>query len=299
MLAQKFNPREVKQELNSMLRGLIVSEANSTLFVGDLSSIEARLTFWLAGDYKTCQDYNNKIDLYQNFGNSLPLPKIYDLKQKRQLGKQGILSLGYGMGEVKFYEQALKPNHINDRKLASLVVSQYRQKFNLVCKSWRTLEESFVSVLKEKKKKIVYFPFTNIEVEYITFKSFTNNNLEFLTLKLPSGRKIYYPFPRLTSENKISYQSTRGEVFLWGGIILENLIQGLSRDVIREMVIKVSKVEILDLLFTEHDSIITNCLNKNKKEGLRIFTEIMNTNPSFIKEVNIVSEIQESKRFLK
>jgi DNA polymerase len=89
--------------LSTTVRGVIKAPAGRVLKVADYSAIEARVLSWLAGDEPALQVFRNKEDIYCYQATEIYQRKITKAdEEERQLGKQSILGLGYGMGDVTF-----------------------------------------------------------------------------------------------------------------------------------------------------------------------------------------------------
>lgn len=286
------SPIEVKEKLNSFLRGLILPPKNNFIFTSDLKSIEARLTFWFCGSKKGIQAYNQGKDIYQELGNSLPIPN-FSVQEKRQLGKQLILGKGYGMGFDRFKE-ILKHNQIFIQdEIIKLASETWKNSYPEIPNTWKILENNLKYFLSNKlKKHSVKLPFCEIVFEDESKKIFTNEILNYTSIKLPSGRKLFYP-EMFLKEDKICYshidrkKRTIKNNF-WGGTILENVIQGLARDVIRILMLEISKNKNFQILFTEHDSITVSCRDK---KYFKDFEKIMNPEKiNFCREIKIQSD---------
>ena len=95
---------DVMELLSSTLRGLITPGDGRELVVADYSAIEARCLLWEAGDEDALDVFRSGGDIYCHMAAGIyghPVNKE-DHPEERQLGKQGILGLGYGMGFITF-----------------------------------------------------------------------------------------------------------------------------------------------------------------------------------------------------
>jgi DNA polymerase bacteriophage-type len=84
---------------SSCLRGVLTAAPGHDLFVGDFSSIEARVVAWLAGQTQTLDIFREGRDIYceeasTTFGRSVTKADKYE----RSVGKVEVLALGYGGG---------------------------------------------------------------------------------------------------------------------------------------------------------------------------------------------------------
>jgi len=98
------------------IRGLLRADPGCQFVIGDLAQIEARVTAWYAGQGDMLGAFSERRDIYsefasQVFGRPVRKPREDDphdvaaeLRPLRQVGKQAVLKLGFGMG-------ALNPNY--------------------------------------------------------------------------------------------------------------------------------------------------------------------------------------------
>jgi|TARA_R110002124_G_scaffold155604_2_gene322784 DNA polymerase len=102
---------------------------------------------------------------------------------------------------------------------------------------------------------------------------------------------IYYPDLRWdTSESKggFTYKSRRGIVNIWGGSVVENVVQALARIVIGEQMIKVSRE--YPVVLTVHDAIVCTAPEEEKEKALKRIMEIMSEPPEWAPDLPIACE---------
>ncbi len=122
---------------------------------------------------------------------------------------------------------------------------------------------------------------------------------------LPSGRNIDYGRIKLVKQNdRLSHQAIisrngkRLPMKLWGGVVAENLSQGLARDVFSDMIVRLEK-EGLELIFHVHDEVIIECDEKDAESVLEKTIEIMSTPPTWIPDIPLAAEGQIIQRYQK
>jgi len=101
-------------------------------------------------------------------------------------------------------------------------------------------------------------------------------------IRLPNG--LYIQYPELTwdtSEEKgrYKYKSRRGYISVWGGSVVENVIQALARIVIGEQIIKIS--DKYRPVLTVHDSVVCIAPKAEIKEAVKYITDIMSMPPDW------------------
>lgn len=96
---------EVIEALSSALRGVLVASEGREFMVADYAAIEARVIAWLAHADEALEVFRSGKCIYMDMATSIyGYPVVDKAKQadERQMGKQAILGLGFGMGFVTF-----------------------------------------------------------------------------------------------------------------------------------------------------------------------------------------------------
>lgn len=95
---------DVMDLLSDALRGALTAAPGKVLTVGDFAAIEARVVFWLANCRAALGVFERGEDIYIDMAQRAYRRKLNkkDNPNERQMGKQSILGLGFGMGFPKF-----------------------------------------------------------------------------------------------------------------------------------------------------------------------------------------------------
>lgn len=264
----KFNilniPKNPKTTFGVNMRGMLIPTRGRVFMVYDYSQVEPRLTHWLAGN-KPFLRLAQSEDIYQANAKMLgwyPMDKnslAADDPDLRQVSKMCVIGLGYGMGAAKFLDQCRQkgvtlpsvgrdewdfmpwdltniarmglsvdnPDH--EEKLCEFmgaisVVRQWRDSNPLVRDMWKAFNRQLeVAAARQQDKH---------------------------TFILPSGRPKHYFNPRVEPQYKLEINPGTGELetvvesrlfasvirgrkrtAFHGGIITENIIQAIARDV--------------------------------------------------------------------
>jgi DNA polymerase len=268
---------DVMDVIASSLRGMIIAEPGKVFYVSDFSSIEARVTMWLAGQMDAMEifakaDRKEGPDIYCHMAESIyhrPINKN-DNPDERQLGKVGILGCGYQMSGERLQEQAKDDyNIIISLEEANAIVKAYRETYEQVPLLWRGLEDAAIAAVTTGKKH--YYSCVSYEV--------VNDAAgKWLTCILPNGRRIWYFNPKVTEveierrdgsvwiKKQLSYEGRNNKkggrwdiVVTYGGMLTENVVQAISRDLMCEAM---ERVEALGytIILTVHDEIVAEVL---------------------------------------
>jgi DNA polymerase len=96
---------EVIELLSGALRGVLMASEGKELMVADYAAIEARVIAWLARADQALEVFRSGKCIYMDMATSIYGYPVTDKKkqsEERQMGKQAILGLGFGMGFVTF-----------------------------------------------------------------------------------------------------------------------------------------------------------------------------------------------------
>lgn len=220
----------VPDVLSELIRTAFVPYEGGKFIVADFSAIEARVIAWMAGEQWRLDVFHDGGDIYcasasQMFG--VPVVKHGINGHLRQKGKIAELALGYGgsvgalkaMGalEMGLQEEDLKP-----------LVDAWRDANPNITQLWWDVDEAV------KKTVSLKVPTGTHGIRFVYESGF-------LFICLPSGRRLAYVKPRI-GENRfggesVTYEGIGGtkkweRLESYGPKFVENIVQGLSRDIL-------------------------------------------------------------------
>jgi DNA polymerase bacteriophage-type len=280
----------------SSLRGMIVSTPGRKLYVADFSAIEARVVMWLAQQEDAVEafrayDRKEGPDIYCFMASKIyqrPINKDED-PDERQLGKITILGCGYQMSGSKLKIQAGQAYGIElEDDTANMLVRTFRESYPEVVNLWRGLEDAAIRAVQRKT-----------ETRYLTigFRYVEDDAGTWLTMILPNGRCLWYRSPGLqeviipykdkeTGEDKTftkdalfyygkdaKKQGRWGKVFTYGGMLTENAVQAIARDIMVAAMRRVEKAGF-ETVLSVHDELICE-LDDDGNDQLSAFVEHM------------------------
>ena len=228
---QNLPSRDAKKKA---LKNAILPPEGHVIMNVDSSQIEARLLVWLAGQEDVTQLYREGRDVYCEFASKVYGKKI-DKRNKleRAVGKTCILGLGYGTGATKL-QNVLKLGagvEFSEQECQRLV-KIYREVNDKVIQLWRECDDALNDIASWPSGKEPYY----LGAQKCVIVSSKG-------LKLPNGLYIYYPELEWdTSElkGKFVYKNRFGNISIWGGSVVENVVQALARIVIGEQMVAIS-----------------------------------------------------------
>lgn len=275
---QNLPSRDVKKKA---LKNAIIPPKGHVILNVDSSQIEARILVWLAGQEDVVQEFRNGEDVYANFSSKVYGKKITKAnKKERFVGKTCTLGLGYGTGWKKLQhtlETSGQVAKLDDTECKNLV-RVYRDVNHKVIELWRECDKALESIASSTDKGYYLDKHKCVHIEKGR-------------IRLPNSMCIYYPDLRWdTSESKSGfvYKSRRGVVNIWGGSVVENVVQALARIVIGEQMIKVARE--YPVVLTVHDAIVCVAPEEEKDIALKRIMEIMSTPPEWAPDLPVACE---------
>ena len=250
----------------------------------DSSQIEARILAWLAGQDDVVKQFAKGEDVYSIFATEVyntPITKANP--EERFVGKTCILGLGYGTGAPKLQHTLATAQPISvkiDDEESKRIVKIYRDKNKKIVELWREGDNMLDGLYTWDDESI---PFDYGEHGVV--------KVDKTGIRLPNGLYIRYPeLNKKTDEGKTHYvyKSRRGEIPLWGGSIVENVVQALARIVVGEQMLAIQRR--YRVVLTVHDAAVCVVPEAKKDEALAYIMECMSTPPDWGKDLPITCE---------
>lgn len=282
--------------LASFLRPVICAAPGYLLRAADFASIEGRVTAWVAGeqwklDAFAAADRGEGEEIYcataspiVGFQVSKKLAKSGDKKhgEARQIGKICELAFGYqgGIGAWRSFD---KNSDRTDEEIAGYR-DAWRNSHPMTRSAWYGLEEAALNTVKTGKPH---------RFRMITYEMVEDKAGRWLTCILPNGRRLWYNSPSVERVEKFGRMQDQvmfwgrdskkngrwSAMFLYGGLLMENVVQAISRDIMVESMIRVQKVGY-NIVMTVHDEIICECHPEFGSQ--QEFEDLMATNPAWL-----------------
>lgn len=284
-LDDKRLPTEQKTNIALDIRRLFIPRPGKKMIVCDLSQIEPRVLAWLAGNTKLLDEIRGGMAIYEAYGRQVLGWKGGKMKDEDpalyKRAKAEVLALGYGCGAKKYVASAWKMAQYKvEEENAQKQVDDFRAANPKTTALWRQLDTAF--------------------------KNSCGKEFE---MELPSGRVMRYPKVRrelrqyLDPETekrvkKLVYTADVGGAHwpMYGGLLTENLVQAVSRDVFGEHLLALNRHPGIDVLFSVHDEAVLEC---DPSVTAKDVEEIMSVTPDWLKGCPIGAESKEVPHYLK
>lgn len=266
----KMNWQNFKR--GSALRRSVLAPPGYVIVVVDASQIEARLLDWLAGEEEMLEKWRCKEDIYSEtatefYGESVSKQKDNPrMEAMRGMGKQIILSCGFGAGADSIKNTArigtYGPPVILDDVQSLAARDLYRRKHPKVVKMWKWAGSTLLEDLLLGSKDYAWGP---MQVR---------------------GKRIYMPGGAWIDYSNLAYNGEdygqtmrRGYSKTYGGKMVQNVIEGLSRTMLVENAMKIA--ERYKLLILAHDEIVYLAPIEHAQEAFQYGLEIVKTPPEW------------------
>lgn len=235
----------VPDTLSQLIRTAFVPSPGNVFVVSDFNAIEARVIAWLAGEQWRIDVFNSHGKIYeasasQMFG--VPIEQIGKGSDLRQKGKVAELALGYQGGPGALISMGAIDMGLTEDELPE-IVRRWRLANKRIVDLWYSMENAALEVMRTGQP-------VGIKGLILARESHYGTQQDFLTITLPSGRKLFYTKPFLKENDfgkeAIHYYSVNQTNRKWeitgtyGGKLVENIVQAISRDCLAESLIKLS-----------------------------------------------------------
>jgi DNA polymerase bacteriophage-type len=284
-----FQNLPARDKKKKALKNAIIPPEGHRIINCDSSQIEARVLVWLAGQNDVVSWYEEGRDVYSEFASKIYGKTITkDDKTERAVGKTCILGLGYGTGWSKL-QQTLKISagvDLDDQECKRLV-GVYRQVNNKVIDLWKACDDALQDMSLWKDGKEPYYLDARKSL-LITPKG----------IKLPNGLYIYYPdlkWDTSEAKSKFTYKSRRGVNSIWGGSVVENVVQALARIIVGEQMIEINKK--YRPVLTVHDAVVNVVPEADVEEALSFIMSTMSTPPIWATGLPVACEAHDGASY--
>jgi DNA polymerase len=288
--------------LGEVQRALIRAAPGKELFIADFSGVESRGAAWVCSE-----DW--KVEAWRKFDRTHDLHeepyflighKTFGFAENvaRERGKTGDLSFGYGGAIGAWRKFAGKDDTTPD----SVVID--------FCRAFRNAHpklQHFWEAAVHLAVKACRNPRTTFEHARVRFYAEPG----YLFIFLPSGRRICYPHPQLFIDRSRFHATEtftfmenaggrwqrykEGKQGVFGGFLLENVTQGLCRDLLCEALIRLEAAGFPCVLHL-HDEVVAE-VDKGSR-SIEEFRALMRVVPPWAEGFPIESKARVSDRFI-
>lgn len=283
------------------LKNSIIAPDGYVVINCDSSQIEARVLAWLAGQEDVVNQFANAEDVYSIFASKIYNRTISKADPvERFVGKTCILGLGYGTGAAKL-QHTLKtqpPGANLTEDECKDIVKLYRTANNKITDLWKTGDAVIKDLAGDWDKNYDFLTNTTTGKQDYYYGEHKCLKVTKYGIKLPNGMLIRYPKLHLNTEESKSYyayKSRDGMKSLWGGALVENVVQALARIIVGEQMIIIN--ERYRVCLTVHDAAVCVVKETELEEALEFITGVMSVPPAWAKGLPIACEAGYGKSY--
>lgn len=260
----------IPDTLSQLIRTAFVPGEGCHFCVADFSAIEARVLAWMAGEQWRLDVFRTHGKIYEASASAMfgvPIETIakgqenYKLRAK---GKVAELALGYGGGAHALVAMGALNMGLTEEELPD-IVKRWRASSRRIYDFWYAVERA-------AQEAIEYGVITTLPCG-ITISRDQN----FMFIRLPSGRSLFYRDPQLAPGNygnkEILFMGLNqtnkkwGRINTWGGKLVENIIQAVSRDILCNAMKNLTRAGY-KINFHIHDEVILEVPDDDKSKNL-------------------------------
>lgn len=252
----------------------------------DSSQIEARVLAWLAGQDDVVQAFAEKRDIYCEDASKVygrPITKADPVE--RFVGKTMRLGLGYGTGAAKLQHTLKTQPPGADLSLdeCKALVNTWRANNSSITDLWREADQVLEDLLAWPKERKPYY-FGRHNVVRVVPEG----------LQLPNGCFIrYHKMER--RDGKIWHKARDGMKTIWGGTVVENVVQALARIIVGEQMVAMS--DQYRPVLTVHDAAVVVVHRPLIKQAIDYITKVMSTPPTWCTTLPVACEAKYGENY--
>lgn len=250
---------------SSALKKSIVAPQGFVIIDADSAQIEARMLAWLSGQNDLVEQFAVGEDVYRIMASAIYNKDVSDItKDERFIGKTVVLGCGYGMGAEKFKNMLSLQKIAMEKSEAERIIRIYREKNFKIKQLWGEGQNALRFILQKRNAPIGQHDVVRV----------MNGGL-----LLPSGITMLYNNLRQDEEG-FQYDAKKNEtVRIYGGKVVENIVQALARIVIGQQMLKIA--ERYRVVLTVHDAVACIAPETEVLEAKRYVEECMRLAPEW------------------
>ncbi len=285
------------EQIDLLVRACLLAREGHTLITEDFSGIEARALAWAAGDHAAIDVYlDPKRSEYKETAHAIFKCGL-DISKGDPLytaGKVSVLACGYGGGVNALermgrnYSFSFAAHGVDPQT----VVDGWRALHRPIVSFWYACERAFFAAIEGKRGRVSCFDFVPSGGD--------------VAVLMPNGRPLVYNEaktrrgergrPEITYMGRESYGGYPEK--LYGGKIVENLIQSMCRELLAEGLVAAEDCGLAPVLHV-HDEIVAEVPESDADDGAEALHDIMTTVPEWAEGFPLGAAGHVGKRYRK
>ena len=292
----KLNLQNLPSRKGNTIRSWLCAPAGQKLIACDSSQIEARMLAYVAGQRDLVEAFREGRDVYSEFATMVFGRTITkEDKTERFVGKTCILGLGYGMGHVKFRD-TLKQSGLDIGEVeAKRIVQLYRSTYPMIRQLWTSADAALRSMVSNQPYLFGFLNTSAAGIELPNGLMLSYNALRETPIGEVEQGSFSQGFSYIANvrvyRKFISHGVPKEDVTwtnLYGGKVVENVIQALARIVITDQMTAIG--QHYHAVFQVHDEIIINVAANEAGVAQQVVEKIMSTPPLWADTLPVACE---------
>ena len=273
----------------SKIKKALMAPKGYTLIDSDSSQIEARVLAWLSMQEDLVENFARGEDVYKIMASKIyGIPVDEVTKEQRFFGKTVILGCGYGMGAPKFQMMLRLQGVVIDEKESERIIHIYRSTYPRIHALWNQGKDVLDGLLFDRPARFGRPGVVEVSGDGI---------------RLPSGMSVVYPhLDRKTDgvmggveKHTFSYKARKETIYIYGGKVVENVVQALARCIVAEQMLKIAKK--YRVVLTVHDAIMCVVKDAEVEEAVKYIEECMKWTPDWAAGLPVNCELGWGKTY--
>ena len=297
----KASSPSVMAILSALLRSMFTARPGKVLLCADFASIEARVLAWWAGAEGMLQQFRDGKPIYKEMAAVIfqqPAEEISKGTSEYIVGKSTVLGCGFGMGAEKFVANVFKETGIVlDPAVGQRAVDAYRGTYAEVPTLWRAVNHAAIQAVNNPGEIFAVGPV-----------KFTKRG-GYLIIWLPAKRGLFYAAPKVVDRmtpwgemrpavefsGMSSYTHHWERQHLYGGLVVENAVQAMARDLLADAMLRI-EARGRPVVLTVHDEVVAE---GEESDDLEEYLRLMREVPAWAAGCPIGAEGWKGRRYRK
>lgn len=271
----------------SNMRLSLMAPEGFVINVADSSQIELRQQLHFSGQLDLLHKLATGDDIYKEVAARFFHTEIAEVtKLQRAVGKALELGGQYGMGDKKCRAYlaggplGLDPIFLTEEEAWHAIHGAYRPTHLMTVAMWRMLDNCIPYMLGHEPYDLG--PITFVHEGII----------------LPNGMTLDFTGLRALEDGGWAYGVNGAIKFLWGGTLLENIIQALARIIVIDQAVVIDR-EIAPVVGWTHDECLALSPESRAEEDQKAMIEVMSQSPSWAPDLPLAAEGGFDRRYSK
>ena len=273
----------------SKIKKALIAPEGYTLIDCDSSQIEARTLAWLSEQNDLVENFAKGEDVYKIMASRIYSKPVDEItKEERFFGKTVILGCGYGMGAAKFQMMLRLQGVVINEQESERIVRVYRSTYPKITSLWNQGKDVLEAILFDRAARFGRSGVVSVSGQGI---------------HLPNGLRVAYPGLERKTEGALgemekvvfSYKSRKETIYIYGGKVVENVIQAIARCIVAEQMLRISKKYKVAL--TVHDAVMCVVKDEEVEQATKYVEECMRWTPEWAQGLPVNCELGWGKSY--